>query len=68
MVTADATLALKDAGPEVAGLVLAVNGMIGGFSDDQLRDAVDATRKSCPVYLLLEKGLGQIDVSVSLSN
>lgn len=68
VVTAEVTLNPKVAGPVIDRLGLEVAGMIGGFTEDQLRDAVDATRKSCPVFLLLKPGFEEIEVSVSLTN
>ena len=67
-VTAEVTLAIRDTGPEIATMALAISGTVDGFSEEQLRDAVDATCKSCPVYLLLNEGLEKTDVSVSINN
>lgn len=68
VVTAGVTLSLNDDGPVIDRLKLDVAGMIGDCTEDELRDAVEATRKGCPVYRLLEPGFETIDVSVSLTN
>lgn len=68
VVTAAVTLSLRDEGPVVDRLKLDVSGMVGGVSEDELRDAVETTRKGCPVYRLIEPGFEAIEVSVSLAN
>ncbi len=68
VVTAAVTLNITDSGPAVDELTLEVAGMVGGFNEEQFRDAVEETRKSCPVYRLLEPGFEKIDVKVILNN
>ncbi len=68
VVRAEVTLNLTDDGPKVNELALDVSGVVGGYTQEKFEQAVETTRKSCPVYKLLEPGFETIDVSVSLEN
>lgn len=68
VVRAGIALDIGDDGPKIQVGTLEVAALAPGCSQQQLEDAVAATQKFCPVYLLLAAGLDRIDVTTTLQN
>lgn len=65
--TGTITLELRDSGPTVSTLHLSVEGSVEGADEAALRDAVEETRQSCPMYLALKPGLESISCEVAMT-
>lgn len=68
VVRAKVDLVVDDKGPTVKKLALRCEGIVPSISEEQFEDAVEATRKTCPVYLLFEPGFKTIEVESELQN
>ena len=68
VVNAAVTATLGEGGIKISGLTLDVTGMVGGYTESQFVQAVETTRKNCPVYQVFEPGFGGIDVTCTLRN
>lgn len=66
VVRAEMTLNLTDEGPKLNELMLDVAGIIPGYTEAKLEQAVVTTRENCPVFKLLEPGLENVNIGVRL--
>jgi lipoyl-dependent peroxiredoxin len=65
LVKAEVSLRLGESGPKVNRLVLDVDGLVPTYTAEKFDEAVETTRKNCPIYQLLEPGFEEVEVKTT---
>ena len=65
-VSVEVRLDVKDEGPQVSGLNLHAEALIGEINEEDFDSAVNTTAENCPVLKLLKPGLEDLNISSKL--
>lgn len=68
VVRCDVELRVEEGGPRLKRLSLLCEGLVPTISQAQFESAVASTQETCPVFLALEPGFNEVDVTARLTN